>query len=70
MLAGIIGHLGEVTVKNGVISAALLWFGFVLTTLAVNNTFGMRSPKLILIDAGHWLAVMVLMGVVIGLLGL
>jgi hypothetical protein len=69
MLAGVLGHLGQVNVKNGVISAAFLWFGFVLTTLTVNNMFGMRSPKLILIDAGHWLAVLLLMGAVIGAWG-
>ena len=41
-LAGVIGHLGvgEVTLKNGVISAFPLWFGFVATTLAVNFSFG------------------------------
>jgi Protein of unknown function (DUF1761) len=69
MLAGLIGHLGEITVKNGMISALFVWFGFVVTTLAVNNTFGMRSPKLILIDGGHWLAALLLMGAVIGAWG-
>jgi hypothetical protein len=69
MLAGVIGHLGEVTLKNGVISAAFVWFGFVITTLAVNNTFGMRKPRLILIDGGHWLAVLLLMGAIIGVWG-
>jgi len=69
MLAGVIGHLGAVSVKNGVIAAAFIWFGFVVTTLAVNNTFGMRSPKLILIDGGHWLAALLLMGAVIGAWG-
>ena len=28
----------RVTVKNGVITAGFLWFGFVITTLTVNNT--------------------------------
>ena len=69
MLAGIIGHLGEVTAKNGVISAFFVWLGFVITTLIVNNTFGMRSAKLVLIDGGHWLASLVLMGAVIGAWG-
>ena len=71
MLAGIIGHLGigEVNLKNGVISGALIWFGFVLTTIAVNYSFGKRSLKLIAIDAGHWLAVLALQGAVIGLMG-
>jgi hypothetical protein len=71
MLAGIIGHLGigEVNLKNGVISGALIWFGFVLTTIAVNYSFGKRSLKLLAIDAGHWLAVLALQGAVIGLMG-
>jgi len=69
MLAGVMGHLGELTIKNGVISAAFVWFGFVITTLVVNNTFGMRSAKLIVIDGGHWLAVLLLMGAIIGAWG-
>jgi hypothetical protein len=69
MLAGVMSHLGPVTLKNGFISAAFIWFGFVITTLAVNNTFGMRSPKLILIDGGHWLVALLLMGAVIGVWG-
>jgi hypothetical protein len=69
MLAGLMGHLGAITVKNGLIAAFFVWFGFVITTLAVNNTFGMRSPKLILIDGGHWLAALLLMGAVIGAWG-
>jgi Protein of unknown function (DUF1761) len=66
MLAGLLGHLGAVTVNNGVISGAFCWFGFVLTTIAVNNAFGGRKVMLTLIDAGHWLAVLVLMGAIIG----
>src|SRR5215813_9129488 len=54
MLAGILGHLGVVTVWYGVLSAAFVWFGFVLTTMAVNYAFGSRGLKLYAIDAGHW----------------
>ena len=55
MLAGIIGHLGigEVNLKNGVISGALIWFGFVLTTIAVNYSFGKRSMKLLAMLPGN-----------------
>jgi hypothetical protein len=72
VLAGLIGHLGigQVTLKNGVISAAFVWFGFVVTTLAVNNSFARRSPVLIAIDGGHWLAVLLLMGAIIGAMGI
>jgi uncharacterized membrane protein len=69
MLAGILGHLGAITVKNGVLSGAFCWFGFVLTTIATNNAFAGRKVMLTVIDAGHWLAVLVVMGAIIGAFG-
>jgi hypothetical protein len=69
MLAGVIGHLGDVTLRNGAIAGLFIWFGFVLTTLASNYSFGRRSYRLLAIDAGHWLLVLVLQGVVIGAWG-
>jgi hypothetical protein len=68
MLAGVLAHLGpgQVTIKNGMISGALLWLGFVMTTIAVNNGFGMRKPMLSVIDGGHWLGVLLVMGAVLG----
>jgi hypothetical protein len=69
MLAGVLGHLGQVTPWNGVISGAFLWFGFILTTMVVNFCFSGRSRRLLLIDLGNWLIVMVLTGAVIGWLG-
>src|SRR5881275_2352623 len=70
-LAGLLGHLGagQVTLRNGVISGAFSWLGFVFTTMLVNNSFGGRSPKLLLIDGGYWLLVLVLMGAIIGGMG-
>jgi hypothetical protein len=71
VLAGVIGHLGigQVTLKNGVISAAFIWFGFVLTTIAVNYGFAARKPMLTVIDAAHWLGALMIAGAVIGLFG-
>jgi hypothetical protein len=71
VLAGLLGHLGpgQVTLMNGVISAAFVWVGFVITTLAVNNSFAMRKPMLIAIDGGHWLLVLLVMGAIIGTMG-
>ena len=69
MLAGVLGHLGQVTIKNGVISGAFLWFGFILTTMVVNFCFSGRDKRLLLIDLGNWLIVMVVMGAVIGAMG-
>ena len=70
-LAGIMGHLGagQVTVKNGVISALFVWLGFVITALAVNNAFGQRKPMLTVIDGIHWLGVLVIQGAIIGAMG-
>ena len=72
MLAGLLGHLGtgQVTLRNGVLSGAFVWFGFVLTTMAVNYAFSGRDRRLLLIDAGNWLIVLLVIGGVIGLFGL
>jgi Protein of unknown function (DUF1761) len=64
MLAGLMGHLGDVSVRGGVISGFFVWVGFVITTMGVNHVFSGASPKLTLIDGGHWLAVLVVMGAV------
>ena len=71
MLAGVVGHLGEgqVTLRNGAIAGIAVWLGFVVTTMVVNHAFQGASPKLTLIDGGHWLAVLVVMGAVVGLFG-
>jgi Protein of unknown function (DUF1761) len=71
MLAGVLGHLGsgQVTLRNGVISAAFMWFGFILTTMAVNYSFAGRDRRLFLIDAGNWLIVLLVTGAVIGVFG-
>ena len=69
MLSGIMVHSGGYSVRIGLISAALIWLGFVVTTIAVNNAYQMRKIMLTVIDSGHWLAVLLVQGVVLGLLG-
>ena len=70
MLAGVLGHLGpQVTLKNGVITGAFLWFGFILTTMVVNFCFSGRDKRLLLIDLGNWLIVLAVMGAIIGAMG-
>ncbi len=71
MLAGVLGHLGpgQVTLKNGVISAAFLWFGFIFTTVFVNYSFHGRGLRLILIDLGNWLLELLVMGAIVGWMG-
>ena len=62
MLAGLMGHLADVTLRGGVISAFFVWVGFVLTTTATNQAFRGTKPIVTVIDAGHGLAVLVVMG--------
>jgi hypothetical protein len=71
VLAGSIGHLGpgQVTVKNGIISGLILWAGFMVTTVFVNNAYAGRKYSLSVIDCGHWLGVLVIQGAVIGAMG-
>lgn len=69
VLAGIVGHIGKVTVKDGLISAFLVWLGFVIATMAVNHAYSKAKPALTAIDGGHWLGVLLIQGLVIGLFG-
>jgi hypothetical protein len=69
VLAGLVGHLGSVTIRSAVISGLFVWAGFMLTTMLVNNAFAGRSYVLTAIDAGHWLVVVIVMGLVIGWIG-
>jgi hypothetical protein len=72
VLFGILWHVSEAkfTIMNGIVSAVLVWLGFVLTTISVNYAFSKKPPALIVIDAGHWLAVLVLMGIILGAWGM
>jgi hypothetical protein len=71
VLAGIIGHLGvgQVTLRNGLISGGLVWLGFVATTMVVNHGFQGAKRALTLIDGGHWLGVLLIQGAIIGWMG-
>lgn len=69
MLSGLMGHLGNVTVRGGLISGFFIWIGFVITTMGVNHAFSGASTKLTAIDGGHWLAVLLVMGAIIGAFG-
>jgi hypothetical protein len=69
VLAGLLGHIGALTLRGGLISGAFCWLGFVITTLLVNNSFAKRDRRLVWIDGGHWLIVLLLMGAIIGAMG-
>ena len=73
MLSGVLLHLARggtpVSVRSGLVSGFFLWLGFVITTMAVNNGFAGRNWRLLLIDGGHWLAVLLLIGAILGAFG-
>ena len=66
MLAGLLGHLGVFTLSSGVVTALFVWFGFIATTIAVNERYQGFGWGLTFINAGHWLGVAILMGAIIG----
>jgi hypothetical protein len=68
-LYGILTHIGTFTIRAGLISAAALWFSFVLTTLTVNNSFQGRKCALTMIDSGAWLGAMLIIGAIVGGMG-
>lgn len=69
MLSGIMTHVGPFTVRSGMISGALIWFGFVVTAIATNYAFQGRKPMLTVIDGGYWLAVLLVVGGILGAFG-
>jgi hypothetical protein len=69
MLAGVMSHMGQVTVRGGLITSFLVWLGFVITVIGVSHAFTGAKPLLTLIDGGYWLAALLIMGAVIGAFG-
>lgn len=69
VLYGVIFHVGTFSVRAGTISGVICWLGFVVTTIATNNAYPGRKPKLTVIDSGHWLGVLAIIGATIGWFG-
>ena len=68
-LYGILAHLSAFTLRGGIIAGALIWFGFVLTAVTVNNAFGGRKAMLTVIDSAAWLGALVIIGGIVGWMG-
>ena len=66
---GIMVHMGTFTLRAGIIGALLLWFGFVMTTMATNNAFAGRKCSLTVIDGIAWLGAFVIIGAIVGWMG-
>ena len=69
ILSALLHSLGAATIGGGLAAGFLVWLGFVITVMGVNNSFGMRKPMLTVIDGAHWLAVLLVMGAIIGAFG-
>ena len=69
-LYGVTWHasLGDVDFRALFIAASLSWLGFIAAPMAINHRFHRRPWSLTLIDAGHWLVVVMLQAFAIGLL--
>jgi hypothetical protein len=68
-MSGILFHIGIYGLGAGLFSGAMIWVGFVLTTMVVNNAYTFRSAKLTAVDAGHWLGVLLIIGGILGWMG-
>lgn len=69
VLAGILYRSDALDLSGGLITAAFAWLGLVAATIAVNNMFAGRKPLLTLVDGGHWLLALLVMGAILGMLG-
>ena len=66
---GILTHSGLWSLRAGMVTGAFCWFGFVLTTVVINNTYQGRKPMLWVIDGAHWLGVLIIIGGIVGWIG-
>jgi hypothetical protein len=74
VFAGVLLHMAKsgmpVGTTTGLISAAMLWLGFVMPVLILSHRYQMQSWSLTLIDGGYWLGVLVILGAILGRFGL
>ncbi len=72
VLSGVIIHAGgeQITLSDGLITSALVWLGFVVTTMSVNHRFQFKPWSLTVIDSGHYLLVLLAQGAIIGWFGI
>lgn len=65
-LAQLMVHSNVNTVAGGIRLAFLCWFGFIVAPMVINSLFEGKSFKLLLVDSGHHLIVILVFGVVLG----
>ncbi|HWV82034.1 MAG TPA: DUF1761 domain-containing protein [Hyphomicrobiaceae bacterium] len=69
MLSGILVHVTRsgipFTLRSGLFSAAMIWIGFVITTLAASNALHGAPFSRTLVDGGYWLGVLLIQAAVL-----
>jgi Protein of unknown function (DUF1761) len=71
VMSGLLWHVakGNPSIRGAMISAAFIWLGFVITTLATNHAYQKQKRALTVIDGGHWLGVLLIQAIVLAYLG-
>ncbi len=69
MLAGILLHVTRggipLSARNAIISAVLIWVGFVMTSLSATHALQGTRFSATLIDGGHWLGVLLIQSAIL-----
>ncbi len=65
-LAQLMAHSNATTVAAGIRLAFLCWFGFIVAPMVINSLFEGKSIKLLLVDSGHHLIVILVFGIILG----
>jgi len=69
MLAGILLHVTRggipLNARNAIISAVLIWVGFVMTSLSASHALQGSRFSATLIDGGHWLGVLLIQSAIL-----
>ncbi|MEM1040741.1 MAG: DUF1761 domain-containing protein [Pseudomonadota bacterium] len=69
VLTALLYHMQAYSLAGGLTVALLCWLGFVITTMSVNHRFQMKPWSLTIIDAGHFLMVLLAQGALLGAFG-
>ena len=66
VLAGLLEAVGAASVADGMVLGLTLWTGLVATAMAVNHRFQLKPWSLTLLDSGHYLAILLAQGAILG----
>jgi hypothetical protein len=62
----LVQNSGAQTAGRGIMTGAMMWFGFVLPVMATDSIYELRPLSLFAINCGFWLLGMMVMGATVG----